>query len=48
MASASAAHAPLPEKSAADDAWRTLPAAIRRGDEAAFTCFYDLYGFRLY
>jgi len=27
---------------------RALTAAIRRGEEAAFARFYDLYGFRLY
>lgn len=48
VAAESTAHAPLPEKSPVDTAWRTLPAAIRRGDEAAFGRFYDLYGFRLY
>lgn len=48
VAPESTAQVALPEKSAVDTAWRTLPAAIRRGDEAAFGRFYDLYGFRLY
>src|SRR6476659_9081463 len=58
LAAAPAAHGRNPDVAAREDAGtpasvdsvalRELTAAIRHGDEAAFTRFYNLYSFRLY
>src|SRR5580765_5393747 len=39
---------PLPKPASREPALRDLTTAIRRGDEAAFSHFHDLYSLRLY